>query len=68
MHTNIYSSVNVGPEAACGEGRGWGEAPTPPLGPEESQKTLRKILLGYCCYYFYTGLLYKLLHTYSKAC
>lgn len=38
MHTNIYSSVNVGPEVACGEGRGWGEAPTPPLRTRRKSK------------------------------
>ena len=38
MRTNSYSSVNAGPDAAGGEGRGWAEAPTPPLRTRRKSK------------------------------
>lgn len=38
MRTNSYSSVNAGPDAVGGEGRGWAEAPTPPLRTRRKSK------------------------------
>lgn len=74
MHTrSSYSSVNVGPDAAGGRrGAGVGRK-LPPTTPD--QKKVKKPW-RFCwatpsisrCHCFYTGLLYKLLHTHSEAC